>query len=183
MILLQNAVRGVHDLRMVETLDEFQTSKDSSGASVHLKYTSYCDLLINACIRYDKTRKANVARKSNIYMASQDIQEEDDQDMDTDSWGEDFDGIDTPSEDFYQVNTTKTNFMSSKYKGRPRLPLKQFNNRTLVPHKEVPPRNQPSKPFTPKYDGPIYLPSHLYNMYSKEFKDALAKHNPEAIKR
>ena len=27
----------------------------------------YCDLLINACVRYDKTKKANIGKRRNVY--------------------------------------------------------------------------------------------------------------------
>ena len=57
--LLQTAVRSINDLRIVETLDEFQ-STHGHGSSTSLSYDTYYDLLINACVRYDKTKKANI---------------------------------------------------------------------------------------------------------------------------
>ena len=60
--LLQNAVRPINDLRIVETLDEFQSITTGYGRSSSLKYQTYYDLLINACVRYDRTKKANVAK-------------------------------------------------------------------------------------------------------------------------
>ena len=59
LILLQNAVRNISDLRIVETLDEFQSTTQGHGKSTNIKYETYYDLLINACVRYDKTDKAN----------------------------------------------------------------------------------------------------------------------------
>ena len=53
--LLQNAVRPIDDLRIVETLDEFQSITTGYGRSSSLKYQTYYDLLINACVRYDRT--------------------------------------------------------------------------------------------------------------------------------
>ena len=53
--LLQNAVRCIGDLRIVETLDEFQSITTGYGRSSSLKYQTYYDLLINACIRYEVT--------------------------------------------------------------------------------------------------------------------------------
>ena len=53
--LLQTAVRSINDLRIVETLDEFQSTTYRHGSSTSLSYDTYYDLLINACIRYDKT--------------------------------------------------------------------------------------------------------------------------------
>ena len=49
--LWQNAVRPIDDLRIVETLDEFQSITTGYGRSSSLKYQTYYDLLINACIR------------------------------------------------------------------------------------------------------------------------------------
>ena len=59
LILLQNDVRSISDLRIVEALDEH-------GKSTNIKYETYYDLLINACVRYDKTHKANLGKRSNI---------------------------------------------------------------------------------------------------------------------
>ena len=68
--LLQNAVRQINYLRIVETLDEFQSITTGYGRSSSLKYQTYCDLLINACVRYDRTKKANVAKRSHIYQTT-----------------------------------------------------------------------------------------------------------------
>ena len=64
--LLQNAVRPISDLRIVETLDEFQSLTTCYGRSSSLKYQMYHDLLINACERYDRTKKANIAKRGHI---------------------------------------------------------------------------------------------------------------------
>ena len=55
--LLQTAVRSINDLRIVETLDEFQSTTHGHGSSTSMSYDTYYDLLINACVRYDKTKK------------------------------------------------------------------------------------------------------------------------------
>ena len=68
--LLQNAVRPINDLRKVETLDEFQSITSGYGRSSSLKYQTYNDLLINACIIYDRTKKANVAKRGHIYQTT-----------------------------------------------------------------------------------------------------------------
>ena len=54
--LLQTAVRSINDLRIVEFLDEFQSTTYGHGSSTSLSYETYYDLLINACVRYDKTK-------------------------------------------------------------------------------------------------------------------------------
>ena len=61
--LLQNAVRPINDLRIVETLDEFQSITTGYGRSSSLKYQTYYDLLINACVRYDRTKKAMLQKE------------------------------------------------------------------------------------------------------------------------
>ena len=65
--LLQTAVRSINDLRIVETLDEFQSTTHGHGSSTSLSYQTYYDLLINACVRYDKTKKANIGKRRNVY--------------------------------------------------------------------------------------------------------------------
>ena len=59
LILLQNAVRGISDLKVVETLDEFQCTMQGHEKSTNIKYETYFDFLISPCVRYDKTHKAN----------------------------------------------------------------------------------------------------------------------------
>ena len=65
--LLQTAVRSINDPRIVETLDEFQSTTYGHGSSTSLSYDTYYDLLINACVRYDKTKKANIGKRRNLY--------------------------------------------------------------------------------------------------------------------
>ena len=65
--LLQTAVRSINDLRIVETLDEFQSTTFGHGSTTSLSYQTYYDLLINACVRYDKTKKANIGKRRNVY--------------------------------------------------------------------------------------------------------------------
>ena len=65
--LLQTAFRSINDLRIVETLDEFQSTNHGHGSSTSLSYDTYYDLLINACVRYDKTKKANIGKRRNVY--------------------------------------------------------------------------------------------------------------------
>ena len=68
--LLQNAARPIDDLRIVETLDEFQSITTGYGRSTSLKYQTYYNLLINACVRYDRTKKANIAKRGHIHQTS-----------------------------------------------------------------------------------------------------------------
>ena len=65
--LLQTAVRSINDLRIAEILDEFQSTTHGYGSSTSLSYKAYYDFLINACVRYDKTKKANIGKRRNVY--------------------------------------------------------------------------------------------------------------------
>ena len=47
--LLQNAVRSINDLRIVETLDEYQSTTYGHGSSTSISYQTYYNLLINEC--------------------------------------------------------------------------------------------------------------------------------------
>ena len=50
--LLQTAVRSINDLRIVETLDEFQSTPYGHGSST--------------CVRYNKTKMANIGKRRNV---------------------------------------------------------------------------------------------------------------------
>ena len=65
--LLQTAVRSINDLRIIETLDEFQNITYGHGSTTSLSYETHYDLLINACVRYDKTKKDNIGKRRNVY--------------------------------------------------------------------------------------------------------------------
>ena len=65
--LLQTALRSINNLRIVETLNEFQSTTHGHGSSTYLSYQTYYDLLINACVRYDKIKQANIGKRRNVY--------------------------------------------------------------------------------------------------------------------
>ena len=66
----QGAFESVFGTFSVKTLDEFQSITTGYGRSSSLKYQTYYDLLINACVRYDRIKKANIAKKGHIYQIS-----------------------------------------------------------------------------------------------------------------
>ena len=68
--LLQTPVRSINDLRIVEALDGFQSTTHGHGSSTSLSYQTYYDLLINTCARYDKTKKANIGKRRNVYLTN-----------------------------------------------------------------------------------------------------------------
>ena len=59
----QTTVRSINDLRIVETLDEFQSTTYGHGSSTSLSNQNYYFLLINACVRYGKTKKTKLGKE------------------------------------------------------------------------------------------------------------------------
>ena len=118
--LLQTAVRSINDLRIVETLDEFQSTTNGHGSSKSLSYQTYYDPLINACVRHDKTKTANIGKRRNVYNTNIDTPYVD---YPTDvidyvpdsSHG----GIDLPPNDFYQTNALSSRHPHSPRPGTP----------------------------------------------------------------
>ena len=122
--LLQNAVRPITDLRIVETLDEFQSIATAYGRSSSLKYQTYYDLLINACIKYDRTKKANVSKRGRIYQTTFSHSNDNyiDHILSETPIGDPYMGIDTPSDEIYNINTNQSGPpMSARHKLQPRL--------------------------------------------------------------
>ena len=149
--LLQTAVRPIDDLRMVETLDEFQSITTGYCRSSSLKYQTYYYLLKNACVRYDRTKKANISSRGHIYQTSST--------PDNDGYndeipyanpGRDPDmGLDTPRDEFYNINTTQyVPPVSARHKLQPRLPKPNQSPETF-----------PKKQTKTKLDLPYLLAS------------------------
>ena len=68
--LLQNAVKDIPQLIIVETFDEYTFTTSGAGSSTQLTYTSYYNLLINACVRYDATNTSTPSKRRNVYTAA-----------------------------------------------------------------------------------------------------------------
>ena len=141
---------------------------NSSSGHFSITYDNYFMMLQNVCIRYDKTLKQKPSTTSrDVYQHKLDedpsVHDEEDDYLDGNFAP---DGIDTPSNGVYNIHNT--NF-----------------NRT--PHvKSLIPRTSPGKhksnkviPPKPRYNGPVYLPKHIYNMLSDDIKKALDKYNQE----
>ena len=103
--LLQTAVRSINGLRIVETLDEFQSTTHGHGSSTSLSYQSYYDLLVNACVRYDKTKKSNVGKGRKVYNTNIDTSYVD-YPTDVIDYVPDLTrgGTDLPPDEFYQIH-------------------------------------------------------------------------------
>ena len=129
--LLQIAVRSINDLRIVETLDEFQSTTYGHGSSTSLSYETYYDLVINACVRYDKTKKANIGKRRNVYNTNLDNTYVDHPTACIDHVpNSPYGGIDLPPDVFYQVHT-----LSSRHPPSPRpanASRPSFNNLKIL---------------------------------------------------
>ena len=169
--LLQTAVRSINDLRIVETFDEFQSTTYGHGSSTSLSYDTYFDLLINACVRYDKTKKANIGKRRNVSNTNVD-----DTYLDHPTAcinhvpNSPFGGIDLPPDEFYQVHTLSSSHSPSPRPGNP-------------PRPSFRPQSQNSGPTKPirRYDGSIFLPPQIYKLLSQDAIMALKAYNTEAI--
>ena len=160
----------------METLDEFQSITTGYGRSSSLKYQTYYDLLINACARYDRTKKANIAKRGHIYQTTFTPHNDDfvSQFPSKTPVSDPYMGIDRPSDEFYNINTDQSGTpMSTKHKLQPRLFRSNPNTK---------PNTFPKKPARQKWTGPVYLPGHIYKLLSQEAKDAY-KYNVEAIQK
>ena len=71
MALLQNAVKDILQLSIVETLDEYTSTTCGDGSFTHLNFSSYYNLLINACVRYDATKTSTPYRWSHDDISSE----------------------------------------------------------------------------------------------------------------
>ena len=171
--LLQAAVRSINDLRVVETLDEFQSTTYGHGSTTSLSYETYYDLLINACVRYDKTKEANIGKTRNVYNTNID-----------DTYvvhrtacldhvpNSAYGGKDLPSDEFYQVH-----FLSSGHPPSPRP-----GNLSRPPFRPQS-QNSGSQKSIRRYDGPIFLPPPIYKLLCQDAIKALKGYNTEAINR
>ena len=138
----------------------------SYSGQYSLTYDKYIMMLQNACIRYDKTLKHKPSPASRAAyqhdIADDDpliqVDEEDYPDIDHDP-----DGIGTVSDDMYNIHNTN-------YKRPPHV-------KSLIPKK--PNVKLKSSGLKPKYNGPVYLPKHIYHMLSEDVKKALDKYNQE----
>ena len=171
--LLQTAVRSINDLRIVETLDEFQSTTHGHGSSTSLSYDTYYDLLINACVRYDKTKKANIGKRRNVYATNIDDTYIDSPTPCIDHVPDSpYGGIDLPPDEFYQVHALSSRPPPSQRPGQP--PRPPFRPQSRHPW--------PTKPIR-RYDGPIFLPPQIYKLLSEDAMKALKFYNTEAITR
>ena len=171
--LLQTAIRSINDLRIVETLDEFQRTTYGHGSSTYLSYDTYYDLFINACVRCGKTKKASIGKRRNVYNTNIDDPYVDHPtaciDLVPDS---PYGGIDLPPDELYQVHILSSRHPPSQRPGNPsRSHFRQQSQ-----------NSGPTKPIR-RYDGPIFMPHQIYKLLSQDAMKALKAYNTEAINR
>ena len=171
--LLQTAVRSINDLRIVETLDEFQSTTHGHGSSTSLSYDTYYDLLINACVRYDKTKKANIGKRRNVYATNTDESYVDPPTACIDHVpNSPYGGIDLPPDEFYQVHALSSRHPPSPRPGQPSRP-------SFRPQSQYSGHTKPIR----RYDSPMFLPPQIYKLLSQDAMKALKTYNTEAINR
>ena len=134
--LLQTAVRSINDLRIVETLDEFQSTTHGHRSSTFLSYQTYYDLLINACVWYEKTKKANIGKRRNVYNTNIDNTYVDHPTAFLDHVPDSpYGGIDLPPDEFYQVHTLSSRHPPSPRPGNPSRPPFRLQSQHSGPQK------------------------------------------------
>ena len=145
-------------------MEEYMSLTHSSSACFSISYDKYFMMLQNACIRYDKNLKQKPSTTSKaVYLHELDegpsvCYEENDY-LD-DNFAPD--SIDTPSDDIYNIHNTNFNRTPHVKSLIPRTP----------PGK---PKSNKAIPLKPRYNGPVYLAKHIYNMFSDDVKKELDK--------
>ena len=158
---LPSTVKLTH-LRIVETLDEVQSTTYGHGSSTSLSYDTYYDLLIIACVRYDKTKKANIGKRRNVYTTN----------IDETYIDHPTACIDHVPDSPYGGHALSSRHPPSPRPGQPSRP--SFR-----------PKSQHSGPTKPirRYDGPIFLPPQIDKLLNQDAMKALKAYNTEAINR
>ena len=136
-------------------MKEYMSLTQSSSGQYSLTYDTYFMMLQNASIRYDKTLKHKPYTTSRAVYQHEVEDDPSTHDEEDDYLDDNFapDGIDTPSDDMYNVHNT---------------------NFKRTPHvKSLIPRHPPGKsklhkatPSKPRYNGPVDLPKHICHSYT-----------------
>ena len=138
-----------------------------------MSYETYYDLLINACVRYDKTKKANIGKRRNVYTTNIDETYVDHPTACIHHVPDSpYEGIDLPPDAFYQAHTLSSRYPPSPRPGNPSRP-------SFRPQSQ---NSGPNKPIR-RYDGPIFLPPQIYKLLIQNAMKTLKAYNTEAINR
>ena len=119
--------------------------------------------------RYDKTIKANIGKRRNVYNTDVDHPTAFLDHVPDSPYG----GIDLPPDEFYQVHTISSRPLSPR-PGNPSRPPFRPQSQHSGPQKSI-----------RRYDGPIFLPPQIYSYksLSQAAMKALKAYNSEAINR
>ena len=108
--------------------------------------------LINACVMYDKTKKAHIGKRRNVYSTNIDETYIDPPTACIDHVPDSpYGGIDLPPGEFYQVHALSSSHPPYQRPGQPSRP----------PFRPQSQHSGPTKPIR-RYDGPIFLPPQIY---------------------
>ena len=163
--LLQTAVRSVPELRIVETMEESISLTQPSGGNYSLTYDKYFTMLQNACIRFDKTLKHKPSPTSRVYTTMIQLMKIfiHRKKRQTSLTAAKIDEIGTTHDDIYNVHKTTSTRPPHTKPPNPRKPHDKFKS---------------SNP-KPRYSGPVYLPTHIYQMPNEDVKKALDQYNQD----
>ena len=130
-------------------MEEYMYLTHYCSGQFSITYGTYFMMLQNACIRYDKNLKPSTT-SGGVYQHEVDddpsAHDEEDDYLD-DNFAPD--GIDTPSDDIYNIHHTN-------FKRTPHV-------KSLIP-RTSPGKSKTNKsiPPKPRYNGNVYLPKHIY---------------------
>ena len=138
-----------------------------------MSYETYYDLLIDACVRYDKTKKTNLGKRRNVYNTNIDHTYVEHPTAFIDNVPNlPYDRIDLPPDVFYQVCTPSSRHPPSPRPGNPSRPPFRSKSQNYGPQKSI-----------RMYDRPIFLPPHIYKLLSQDAMKALKAYNTEVMNR
>ena len=137
-----------------------------SGGHYSLTYDKYFMMLQNACIRFDKTLKHKPSPASrSVYQhdrADEDLHTQEEEANFLDS-SQHIDEIGTTHDDIYNIHKTTSTRPPHTKPLNPRKPHDKFK----LPNPK------------PRYNGPVYLPTHIYHMLNEDVKKALDQYNQD----
>ena len=149
-------------------MEGYMSLTHSSSGHFSITYDKYFMMLQNAWIRcYETLKQKSSTTSTAVYQHEADeysgVHDEEDDYMD-DNFPSD--GIDTPSDDIYNIHNTNFNRGPQVKSLIPRTPTGK-------------PKSNKALPSKPSYNGPVYLPKHIYNMLSDDVKKELDMYNQE----
>ena len=152
MALLQNAVKDIPQLSVVE----YTCTTCGDGSFTHLNYSSYYNLLINACVRYDATKTSTPSKRRNVYAAS---------------GTQYFNNLKNPPKHILLRTLTPHQMTFIRYirpnRAEPPHTHTPHTHTLQKDHSRKPTSSAPKKP-PKKYDGPVYVPAEVYKLLSPE---------------